>query len=222
LWVVSNATKRLRKRNLMNSPHLLYSPNSGESFYFRHRIPTDLLEHFGGVKEFRISLKCSIKSRATKTTKILAKVLAGIYEEIREGMESLDIEQIKEILRVEIRKQLLHAHHIFEGTNRWDDDGIEKSLNSIQLKETKFKTTLKSDLKSYQGEVDDKLEGILKSLDIKVDKNSVNFKKLRNKFIDLYSLRYDWMRELVTETGKTDNDLKIPAQEKLKLELFQN
>ena len=204
----------------MNSPHLLYSPNSGESFYFRHRIPTDLLEHFGGVKEFRISLKCSIKSRATKTTKILAKVLAGIYEEIREGMESLDIEQIKEILRVEIRKQLLHAHHIFEGTNRWDDDGIEKSLNSIQLKETKFKTTLKSDLKSYQGEVDDKLEGILKSLDIKVDKNSVNFKKLRNKFIDLYSLRYDWMRELVTETGKTDNDLRITAQEKLKLELF--
>ena len=204
----------------MNSPNLLYSPNSGESFYFRHRIPTDLLEHFGGVKEFRISLKCAIKSRAIKTTKILAKILAGIYEEIREGMESLDIEQIKEILRVEIRKQLLHAHHIFEGTNRWDDDGIEKSLNSIQLKETKFKTTLKSDLKSYQGEVDDKLEGILKSLDIKVDKNSVNFKKLRNKFIDLYSLRYDWMRELVNETGKTDNDLKITAQTKLNFELF--
>ena len=80
----------------MNSPHLLYSPNSGESFYFRHRIPTDLLEHFGGVKEFRISLKCAIKSRAIKTTKILAKILAGIYEEIRQGMESLDIEQIKE------------------------------------------------------------------------------------------------------------------------------
>ena len=144
----------------MNSPHLLYSPNSGESFYFRDRIPTDLLEHFGGVKEFRISLKCAIKSRAIKTTKILARILAGIYEEIREGMESLDIEQIKEILRVEVRKQLLHAHHIFEGTNRWDDSGIEKSLNSIQLKETKFKTILKSDLKSYQNEVDAKLEDI--------------------------------------------------------------
>ena len=204
----------------MNFPHLLYSPNSGESFYFRHRIPTDLLEHFGGVKEFRISLKCAIKSRAIKTTKILAKILAGIYEEIRQGMESLDIEQIKEILRVEVRKQLLHAHHIFEGTNRWDDSGIEKSLNSIQLKETKFKTTLKSDLKSYQNEVDAKLEDILKSLDIKVEKNSVNFKKLRNKFIDLYSLRYDWMRELVNETGKTDNDLKITAQTKLNFELF--
>lgn len=48
------ASKRLKKLggrirgrgkwNLMNSPHLLYSPNSGESFYFRDRIPTDLLE----------------------------------------------------------------------------------------------------------------------------------------------------------------------------------
>ena len=204
----------------MNSPHLIYSPNSGASYYFRSYIPKDLLKHFGETKGFRISLRCAIKSHAVKTSKRLAIIVSQIYEEIREGMESLDIEQIKEILRVEVKKQLLHAHHIFEGTNRWDDSGIQESLNSIQLKETKFKTTLKSDLKSYQNELDAKLEDILKSLDIKVEKNSVNFKKLRNKFIDLYSLRYDWMRELVTETGKTDNDLRITAQEKLKLELF--
>ena len=204
----------------MNSPHLIYSPNSGASYYFRSYIPKDLLKHFGETKGFRISLRCAIKSHAVKTSKRLAIIVSQIYEEIREGMESLDIEQIKEILRVEVKKQLLHAHHIFEGTNRWDDSGIQESLNSIQLKETKFKTTLKSDLKSYQNELDAKLEDILKSLDIKVEKNSVNFKKLRNKFIDLYSLRYDWMRELVNETGKTDNDLKITAQTKLNLELF--
>ena len=45
----------------MNYLHLLHSPNSGESFYFRDRIPTDLLEDFGEVKEFRISLKCVIE-----------------------------------------------------------------------------------------------------------------------------------------------------------------
>ena len=32
-----------------------------------------------------------------KTTKILAKTISGIYEEIRQGMKSLDVEQIKEI-----------------------------------------------------------------------------------------------------------------------------
>ena len=204
----------------MNPPYLISSPNSGASYYFRSCIPSDLFEHFGKTKGFRISLRCAIKSHAVKTSKRLAIIVSQIYDEIRQGMKSLDIEEIKEILRVEVRKQLLHAHHIFEGTNRWDDSGVEKSLNSIRLKETQFKTDLKSDLKSYQNEIDAKLEGILKSLDIKVEKNSVNFKKLRNKFIDLYSLRYDWMRELVNETGKTDNDLRITAQEKLKLELF--
>ena len=50
---------------------LITFPNSGSSYYFRSRIPTDLIEHFGGLKEFRLSLKCVIKSHAIRTTKIL-------------------------------------------------------------------------------------------------------------------------------------------------------
>ena len=102
----------------MNSPKLLSSPNSGDTFYFRSYVPKDLLSHFGGIKQFRISLKCTIKSRSTRTTKILAKTISGIYEEIRQGMKSLDVEQIKEILKIEIRKQILHAHQVdWEPTN---------------------------------------------------------------------------------------------------------
>ena len=41
---------------------LLTFPNSGNTYYFRSFIPTDLIEYFGGVKEFRISLKSAIKS----------------------------------------------------------------------------------------------------------------------------------------------------------------
>jgi len=68
------------------------------------------MEHFGGMKEFRLSLKCAIKTHANKTTKILERKVLRLYESIRQGMKSLDIEDIKEILRVEIRKQILHAH----------------------------------------------------------------------------------------------------------------
>jgi integrase len=135
-------------------------------------------------------------------------------------MKSLEIEDIKEILRTEIRKQILHSHHVFEGTNRWDDTGIEKSLDSIQKKETNLKDVLKSDLKSYQGEVDSKLEGILGSMDILAQKDSVDFKRLRNNFIDLYLLRHEWMRELVDKTGKTDDQFRRDAELKLGLELF--
>ena len=49
-------------------------------------------------------------------------------------MKSLDIDDIKGILRVEIRKQILHTHHLFEGTNKWSESGFENSLKSLQLK----------------------------------------------------------------------------------------
>ena len=133
---------------------LLTFPNSGNSYYFRSRIPTDLIEHFGGLTEFRLSLKCAIKSRAIRTTKKLDQTVLGLYEKIREGMKSLDIEDIKEILKIEIRKQILHAHHVYEGTVRWNEEGVENSLESVRLQESNLKETLKTDSRTYQKEVD--------------------------------------------------------------------
>jgi len=205
----------------MNSHKLICSQkNSGDTYYFRTYIPTDLIEHFDGVRQFRVSLKCAIKSRSHRITKILKVKVSTLFEEIRIGMKSLDIEQIKEILRIEIRKQILHSHRVREGTNRWDDDGIKRSLDSIQKKETILKDRLKSDSKSYKNEVESKLEEILKSLDIHVEKNSLEFQKLRNNFIDLYLLRHDWMRELVNQTGKTDDDFRKSAQQTIGMDLF--
>ena len=116
----------------MNSPKLLSSPNSGDTFYFRSYIPIDLIKHFEGIKEFRISLKFAIKSCSVRMSKILDETVSGIYEEIRHGMKSLDVEQIKEILRIEIREQILHAHQVDLGTNKWSELGVEQSLDSIK------------------------------------------------------------------------------------------
>ena len=49
---------------LNESLHLLYLPKSGNTYYFRGYILADLIEHFDGVKEFRIFFMCAIKSRA--------------------------------------------------------------------------------------------------------------------------------------------------------------
>ena len=87
----------------MNSHHLLSLPKSGNTYYFRQYIPSDLIEHFGGVKEFRISLKCAIKSRSIRTSKILNNRVSKIFDEIRQGMKSLDIDDIKGTLRVDVR-----------------------------------------------------------------------------------------------------------------------
>ena len=80
----------------MNHPCLLFTPNSGNTFYFRSKIPKDLVEHFGGMREFRISLKCAIKSRSIKISRVLDRKVLRLYETIRQGMKPLTIEEIKE------------------------------------------------------------------------------------------------------------------------------
>ena len=199
---------------------LITVPNSGNTYYFRRKIPTDLIEHFGGLKEFRISLKCAIKSRSIRTTKILNQKVSGIFEDIRQGMKSLEIEDIKEILRVEIRKQILHAHHVDLGTNKWSDSGVEKSLDTTEKKDLNLRETLKNDLKSYLKQVDSKMEGILESMNIKIEKESVGYKRLREHFIDLYLMRYEWIKELVLKTGKSDDDFRKDFDSKFRLDLF--
>jgi len=199
---------------------LLTVLNSGNTYYYRSRIPFDLIEHFGGLKEFRISLKCAIKSRSIRTTKILDQKVSGIYEEIRQGMKSLEIDDIKEILRIEIRKQILHAHHVDLGTNKWSDSGIEKSLGTAEKKDSDLREILKDDLKSYLKQVDSKMEGILESMSIKIEKESIGFKRLREHFIDLYLMRYEWIRELVLKTGKSDDDFRKDFDSKFGLDLF--
>ena len=199
---------------------LLTFPNSGNTYYFRRKIPTDLVEHFGGLKEFRISLKCAIKSRSIRTTKILDQKVSGIFEDIRQGMKSLDIDDIKEILRIEIRKQILHAHHVDLGTNKWSDSGVEESLETAEKKDSNLREILKNDLKSYLRQVDSKMEKILESMSIKIEKESIGFKRLREHFIDLYLMRYEWIRELVLKTGKSDDDFRRDFDSKIGLDLF--
>ena len=199
---------------------LLSFRNSGNTYYFRSRIPIDLIEHFGGLKEFRISLKCAIKSRSIRTTKILDQKVSGIFEDIRQGMKSLEIEDIKEILRVEIRKQILHAHQVDLGTNKWSDSGVEKSLDTTEKKDLNLRETLKNDLKSYLKQVDSKMEGILESMNIKIEKESVGYKRLREHFIDLYLMRYEWIKEHLLKTGKSDDDFRKDFDSKFRLDLF--
>ena len=53
-----------------------------------------------------------------------------IFSEIREGMKSLTIEDIKEILRIEVRKQIEHSKHVFLRTNKHNEISKLESLKS--------------------------------------------------------------------------------------------
>ena len=200
----------------------LIPKKSGSSGYFHFRgfIPKDLIDHFDGKREFQISLKNVSNSRSLIVSLVLKHILQELFDNIRTGMKSLGLEEIKEILRVEVKKSILHAHHVHLGTNEFNSLKVEKSLDSVSLREQKFKEDIAQDLNGYEKELDQKLEGILKSLEIDFDIKSVIYKRLRRSFVKLYLLRYDWIKDLINETGRVDDDFRREVDDKLKMNLF--
>jgi integrase len=168
----------------------------------------------------------SLKYVINGDTKILCLKLKEItdklFTEIREGMKTLSLDDIKEILRIEVKKQIKHTQHYYLGTNVFDEEQTIQSLEIVSTRETKLKEDLSGkNIKEYEKELDKKLDGILSSLDIEIETNSINYKNLRRQFIQLYLLRFDWIRTLIKETGKFDEDtFRREVDTKLGLGLF--
>ena len=202
-------------------PQYLYKNKSNTSYFFGSSIPLDLRHLYDGRKMFRISLRCGNKVISKKICLYLFQQTEILYDQIRMG-KSLTIDDIKEILRIEVRKQIQHTQHFYFGTNVFDDEKTKQSLEVVSTRETKMKEDLSGEnIKEYEKEIDKKLEGILSSLDIEIEPNSINYKEIRRRFIQLYLLRFDWIRTLIKETGSFDEDsFRREVDEKLKLGLF--
>ena len=202
-------------------PQYLTKNKTNTSYFFRSSIPLDLRHLFDGRKMFRISLRCGNKVISKKICLYLYQETQILYEQIRMG-KSLTIDDIKEILRIEVRKQIKHTQHFYLGTNEFDEDKTKQSLELVSTRETKMKEELSGEnIKEYEKELDDKLSGILSSLDITIENNSINYKNLRRQFIRLYTLRFDWIRNLIKETDIFDEDsFRREVDEKLKVSLF--
>ena len=197
-------------------------------FHFRSIIPVDLISYFNETRVFQISL-IGVRNGETLLLSLrLKSIVQQLYSDIRFGMNKLTLEDIKEILRIEVRKSILYSHQVSEETNKHSESGFIKGLEYILDLEKKLQQKVNNDLGGYRKEIDVKLEGILQSLDIQVEKGSVDFKKLRNRFIDLYLLRTSWMRELISlsripsfkNSGRSDDDFRREVDEKLNMNLF--
>ena len=190
--------------------------------YFRVFIPTDLQTRFGGKDDFRLSLRYVRKEDTQILCLKLKQITDLLFTEIRKGMKSLSLDDIKGILRIEVRKQIKHTQHYYLGTNVFDEEQTIQSLEIVSSRETKMKEELYGEnIKEYEKELDKKLDGILSSLDIEIETNSINYKNLRRQFIQLYLLRFDWIRTLIKETGKFDEDsFRREVDKKLGISLF--
>ena len=136
-------------------------------------------------------------------------------------MKNLSLEDIKEILRIEVRKSILHSSHISEGHNEiYDSMRKIESREKIYSREITIRKSLLTNSNEVKESVDKKLQTILESLEITLDKQSLNYKKLRSSFIDLYLLRFKWIKDMMDESGRTDEDFRREVDEKLDMNLF--
>jgi hypothetical protein len=152
--------------------------------YFRIFVPTDLQIRFEDKHDFRLSLRYVRKDDTQILCLKLKQITELLFTDVRNGMKSLSLEDIKEILRIEVRKQIKHTQHFYLGTNVFDEEDTIKSLELVYTRETKMKEDLSGkNIKGYEKELDVKLDGILSSLDIEIETNSLNYKNLRRQFI---------------------------------------
>jgi integrase len=202
-------------------PKYLTKNKSNTSYYFVSYIPKDLLYLFDDRKRFRISLRCGNKVISKKISQYLNQHTNYLYNQIRMGKD-LSLVEMKEILKIEVRKQFAHANHYYLGTNEFDKELTRKSLENVSTRQSKMQEDLSGrNIKEYEKEIDKKLEPILSSLDIDIEPNSMNYKKLRRQFIQLYVMRLDWCKTLIEKKGNFDeDDFRRQTDETLGLSLY--
>ena len=189
-------------------------------FHFRSLISRDLISYFNGTSQFQISLKDVSNNQTLLVSLRLKEIVQELFSQIRSGMKNLTLDDIKKILRVEVRKSILYSRQVNVETNKHTERSHLKGMEYVLDLEQNIHDKVSHNLEGYRNEVEDKLEGILQSLDITVDRGSVDFKNLRNKFIDLYLLRTSWIKDLVNSSDRSDDDFKREVDEKLRMDLF--
>ncbi len=206
----------------MTYTHLVSKKSkSSIHFHFRSIIPKDLILYFNEKTVFQISL-IGVRNGETLLLSLRLKfIVQELFSQIRSGMKNLSLEDIKEILRIEVRKSILHSSHVSGGHNEiYDSMRKVESLENVYSREINIRKSLLTGSNEVRESVDKKLQTILESLKITLDKQSLNYKKLRSSFIDLYLLRFKWIKDMMDESGRTDDDFRREVDEKLNMNLF--
>ena len=206
---------------MMNQHYICRGKKPYQQYQFRCIIPKDLEVRFS-TREFRVSLRSSLYSHSKIISTNLHNISQHLFREFRQGkMKDITLEDVKNILRIEVRKSLLYIHHYEYGTNVYDEDKLNESISKIDNEEEKIKDGLKKN--NYKETIEligNEIDKILITQNLEPNKNNIEYKGLVRRWIDLKLIRQNWKRDLLTDSGKTDEDFRNEIDEKWKLGLF--
>ena len=203
-------------------PHIIRTRKPYQYFLFRCIVPKDLISVLGQ-KEFRVSLGNSLYSHSKIISSNLYNLCKIIFSEVREGyMQNITLEDVKNILRIEVRKSLMHIHHYEYGTNVYDDKKLNESISRTDENEEKLRDRLEKDYKGTIELIEREVDKILITQNLEPNKRNVEYKGLVRRWIDLKLIRQNWKRDVLNESGKTDDDFRNDLEDKWKLGLWEN
>ena len=206
---------------MSNQLHLSRGTKPYHYYFFRCIIPKDL-KGILGKSQIRISLKISDYCHSKIVANTLYFVAQNIFEELRIGsMKDITLDDVKDILRIEVRKSLLHIHHYQYGTNVFDEVKLNESISKADKEEERLRDKLQKDYKGTIELIENEVDKILITQELEPNKKNVEYKGLVRRWIELKLMRQDWKRDLLNETGKNDKDFQNQIEEKWKLGLWE-
>jgi len=137
-------------------------------------------------------------------------------------MKDITLEDVKNILRIEVKKSLMHIHHYEYGTNKWDDKKLKESITRIDEGEEKLRERLENDYRGTVELIEQEIDKILITQNLAPNKKNVEYKGLVRRWIELKLMRQDWKRELLNKSGKTDEDFRNKIDKEWKLGLWED
>jgi integrase len=149
-------------------------------------------------------------------------VAQNIFEELRIGsMKDITLDDVKDILRIEVRKSLLHIHHYQYGTNVFDEVKLNESISKADKEEERLRDKLQKDYKGTIELIENEVDKILITQELEPNKKNVEYKGLVRRWIELKLMRQDWKRDLLNESDKNDEDFRNEIENKWKLGLWE-
>ena len=207
---------------MRNRNYLARGTKPYQYYYFHCIIPKDLREILG-TSVIRISLKNFDYCYSKIVANSLYIIAQNIFEELRMGKKkNVTSEDVKDILRIELRKSLLHIHHYQFGTNVFDEGKLSESISKADKEEEKLRGKLKKDYKGTISLIEKEIDKILISQNLEPDKNNIEYKGLVQRWIELKLKRQDWKKELLNKSGKNDDDFRNEIEKEWALDLWEN
>jgi len=207
---------------MSNRNYLARGTKPYQYWYFHCIIPKDLRDILGK-SVIRISLKNSDYCCSKNIAHTLYFLTQTIFKEFRIGkMKDITLEDVKDILRIEVKKSLLHIHHYEYGTNVFDEEKLNESISKAYKEEEKLRDKLQKDYRGTLGLIESEIDKILISQKIIPDKFNIEYKGLVRRWIELKLKRQDWKKELLNKSGKNDDDFRKEIEKEWSLGLWAN